>query len=56
MCTDPICGCFDNPEGRNHRSLPSGCGSRVCDLANGLRLGTAVLSHDLSGAWVIVHG
>jgi hypothetical protein len=25
-------------------------------LANGLRLGTVVLSQDLSGAWATIHG
>jgi hypothetical protein len=50
MCTDPVCGCFDNPEGLDRENLPSGRGSRARELANGLRLGTAVPSQDLSGA------
>jgi hypothetical protein len=56
MHTDPVHGCFDNPEGLNHRNLPRGHGSRVHELTNGLRLGTAVPSQDLSGVWVIDHG
>jgi hypothetical protein len=56
MHTDPICGCYDNPEGLNRENLPSGHGSRVRELANGLKLGTAVPSQDLSGAWVTIRG
>jgi hypothetical protein len=52
--TDPVRGCFDNTEGLNNVHLPSGCGPRVCDLANDLRPGTTVPSQDLSGAWVTV--
>jgi hypothetical protein len=29
---------------------------RVCELANGLRLGTTVPSQDLSGTWVTIRG
>jgi hypothetical protein len=36
--------------------LPSQCSSQVHELANGIRLGTTVLSQDLSGAWVTIHG
>jgi hypothetical protein len=36
MCTDPVRGCFDNLEGLNRGNLPSGCGSRVRELANGM--------------------
>jgi hypothetical protein len=36
--------CFDNSEGLNHGNCPSGRVSLVCELANGLRLGTAVPS------------
>jgi hypothetical protein len=35
--------------------LSSQRGSQSLELANGLRLGTAVLSQDLSGAWVTIH-
>jgi hypothetical protein len=56
MRTDHVHGCFDNPEGLNHGYLPSQCGSQVREHANGLRLGNAVLSQDLSGAWITVHG
>jgi hypothetical protein len=54
--TDPIHVCFENLEGLNHGNVPSGRGSRVCELANGLRLGTTVPSQDLSGTWVTIHG
>jgi hypothetical protein len=50
--TDPVHGCFDDPEGLNNGYLPSGRGPRVHEVANDLRLGTTVLSLDLSGAWV----
>jgi hypothetical protein len=53
--TNPVRGCFDNPEELNRGNLPRGCGSRVHELANSLILGTTVLSQDLSGAWVTVH-
>jgi hypothetical protein len=56
LCADPVHGCFDNPEGLNNGYLSSGRGPQVCKLANILRLGTAVPSQDLSGAWVTVHG
>jgi hypothetical protein len=55
MHTNPILWCFDNPVGLNFWVLASWCGSRVHELANGLRLGTVVPSQDLSGVWVIVH-
>jgi hypothetical protein len=38
------------------RELASQRGSRALELANRLRLSTAVLSQDLSGAWVTVRG
>jgi hypothetical protein len=47
--TDPILGCFDNP-GDELRELANRRGSRSLELANGLRLSTAVPSKDLSGA------
>jgi hypothetical protein len=47
--TDPVCGCFDNAGGLNYGYLPSRHGSRVRELANGLRLGAVVLSQNLSG-------
>jgi hypothetical protein len=53
---DPILRCLDNLKGLNNGYLPSGHGPRVHELANGLRLGTAGPSQDLSGAWVIVQG
>jgi hypothetical protein len=57
VCTpNPILRCFNNPEGLNHENLPSGRGSQAHELVNGLRLGTAVPSQDLSEAWVTVHG
>jgi hypothetical protein len=52
--TVPILRCFDNPEGQNNGHLHSERGPRVYELANGLRLGTAMLSQDLSGVWVII--
>jgi hypothetical protein len=52
-CTDLILRCFDNLEGLNYGDLLVGV---VPELANGLRLGTIVLSQDLSGAWVTIHG
>jgi hypothetical protein len=56
MRADPILRCLDDTEGLNNEHFPSWCGPRVHELANGLRLGTAVPSQDLSGAWVTVHG
>jgi hypothetical protein len=56
ICTDPVLKCLDDPEGLNNGYLPSGHGPRVHELANGLRLGIAVLSQDLSGTWVTIHG
>jgi hypothetical protein len=53
---NPVYGCFDDPEGLNNGYLPSGRALLVRELANGLRLGTAVLSQDLSRAWVTVCG
>jgi hypothetical protein len=53
VCNNPILKCFDNPEGLNCGDFLVG---RVPELANGLRLGTAVPSHDLSGAWVTIRG
>jgi hypothetical protein len=42
--------------GLNYGYLPSQCGSPINELANGLRLDTAVLSQDLSGVWTTVRG
>jgi hypothetical protein len=42
VLTDPVCRCFNNLEGLNNGHLPSWCGPRVHELANGLRLGTVV--------------
>jgi hypothetical protein len=53
---DLVCGCFNNPEGLNKGYLPRRRGPRVHELSNGLRLGTVVLSLDLNGAWVTIHG
>jgi hypothetical protein len=36
--------------------LASWFGSRALELANGLRLSIAMLSQDLSGAWVNIRG
>jgi hypothetical protein len=55
-CIDPILRCFNNSEALNYGDLPSQCSSQVHELANGIRLGTTVLSQDLSGAWVTIHG
>jgi hypothetical protein len=55
--TDHTLRCFDNPKGLNCGDLlASRRGSRVPELANCLRLGTAVWSQDLSGAWIIIQG
>jgi hypothetical protein len=56
VCPDPAYGCFDNLDGMNNGHMPSGHDPRVHELANGLRLGTAVPSQDLSGASVTFHG
>jgi hypothetical protein len=56
LLTDPVRGCFNDPEALNNGYLPSGRGPRVHKLANGLRLGIAVSSQDLSEAWVTIHG
>jgi hypothetical protein len=56
MHTKPIHGCFNNPEGVNHGDFPRGHDSRVHELANDLRLGTAMPSQDLSAAWVTIRG
>jgi hypothetical protein len=53
MRTDLVLMCFDNSEGLSCGDLLVGI---VPELANGLRLGTAVPSQDLSGAWVTVRG
>jgi hypothetical protein len=42
--TDPIRRCFDETEGLNNMYLPSGHDPRVHELANSLRLGTAMLN------------
>jgi hypothetical protein len=47
---DPDLRCLEHLEGLNNGYLPNGCGPRVRELANGLRLGTAVLSKDQSRA------
>jgi hypothetical protein len=47
---DPVLRCLDDSDRLNNRYLPSGHGSRVCEMTNGLRLGTTVLSQDLSEA------
>jgi hypothetical protein len=52
--TNLVCGCFDNSEGLNNEHFPSRLVPLVRELANSLRLGTAVLSQDLSAAWVTV--
>jgi hypothetical protein len=54
--TNPILKCLDDPDGLNNGYLPSGRRPRVPELANGLRPSTVVLSQDLSGAWVTIHG
>jgi hypothetical protein len=54
--TDPVRGCFDNPEGLNYGYLPSRCGSHVRELANGLRFSTVVPSQDLSGVLITLRG
>jgi hypothetical protein len=36
VSTDPVHGCFNNPEGLNNGHLPSGSGPQVHELANGL--------------------
>jgi hypothetical protein len=56
MHTKPIHGCFNNPEGVNRGDFPREHDSRVHELANDLRLGTAVPSQDLSAAWVTIRG
>jgi hypothetical protein len=56
LCADPVLRCLYDLEGMNNGYLPRGHGPRVCELANGLRLGTAMPSQDLSGAWVTVWG
>jgi hypothetical protein len=50
MHTDPVLRCFDNPEELNYGDFPSQRGSRACELANDLRPGATVPSHDLSEA------
>jgi hypothetical protein len=54
--TDPVLRCFDNLEGLNNRGMPCWCSLRVRELANGLKPGTTVMSQNLSGAWVTIHG
>jgi hypothetical protein len=50
MHTDPVLSCLDELEELNNGHLLGGRDPRVCELANSLRLGTAMLSQDLSGA------
>jgi hypothetical protein len=56
MQADPVLRCLDDPKGLNNGHLHSGHDPQVHELANGLRLGTVVLSQDLSGAWVTICG
>jgi hypothetical protein len=56
LCTDRILRCLDDLEGLNNGYLPSGRVPQVPKLTNGLRPGTILLSQDLSGAWVTIHG
>jgi hypothetical protein len=42
--------------GRSLCANPRVCNPQVREMANGLRLRTAVLSQDLSGTWVTVRG
>jgi hypothetical protein len=58
MHTKPIHGCFNNLGGGgvNRGDFPREHDSWVHELANDLRLGTAVPSQDLSAAWVTVRG
>jgi hypothetical protein len=51
---DPIHGCFNNPEGLNNGHFPSERGPQVREMAHSLRLGTAVPSQDMCGAWVTI--
>jgi hypothetical protein len=51
-----ILRCLDDPEGLNNGHWLSRCGPQVCELANNLRHSTAMLSQDLSGAWVTIRG
>jgi hypothetical protein len=50
MRADPILRCLDDPEGLNNGYFPSRHGPQVSELANGLRIGSAVLSQELGGA------
>jgi hypothetical protein len=52
ICSDPVLGCFDDLEGLSYEDLLVGM---VIELANGLKLGTAVLSLYISGTWVTIH-
>jgi hypothetical protein len=45
-----------DPGGAELRGLASRRGPRARELTNGLRLSTAVLSQDLSGAWITIQG
>jgi hypothetical protein len=47
---------FRGLRGAELRGLASRRGPRARELANGLRLSTAVRTQDLSGAWVTVQG
>jgi hypothetical protein len=48
--------CLENSEGLSNGYLPVGRGPLVHELANDMRLGTTVLSQDLSGAWLTIQG
>jgi hypothetical protein len=51
--TNPVCRCFNNPEGLNNGHLSSWHGPQVHELAKSLKLGTAVLK---SGSeWSLGH-
>jgi hypothetical protein len=56
MSTKPVRGCFDNLEGMNNGDFPSWHGSRIHELANGMRHGTTMPSQDLSEDWIIMCG
>jgi hypothetical protein len=48
ICTDPVLGCVNNPEGLNYGDLLEAVIPELGELANGMRLNTEVPSQDLS--------
>jgi hypothetical protein len=56
VSTHPVLRCFDNPEKLNTEYLPSQHGSLIHELTDDLKMGTELLSQNLSGVWITMRG